>query len=278
MLNCEILILIAGTGNLNMKSPTPTTQIETIPIRSSNFLKRNINNLLNYFGYRLTKIVPPTPKDHYIKQRKLLDTYSINTIFDVGANIGQFGKKMRKIIDYKGRIISFEPLSYEYLQLVELSKTDRFWEAENIALGNEIGKGEIQVSGNSVCSSLLDMLPSVVEACSEKAKYIGKEKITIKTLDSVFDEYYSPGDNVFLKIDTQGYEHAVLQGAVNSLPNILGIQLELSFVPFYKESWLYDDMISFIDELGFKLMSIQPVLDDPETGRQLQVDGIFFRE
>ncbi|MGD9211628.1 MAG: FkbM family methyltransferase [Desulfobacteraceae bacterium] len=247
-------------------------------IKASTYIKQSLNKLLSQFGYRFSKIKPNTSKNPIDFQKKLLNAYKINTIFDVGANIGQFGRKLRKKINFKGRIISFEPMSHEFSQLSERSKQDPLWEVENFALGEEIGKAEIQISGNSVSSSLLDMLPSVIDVCSEKAKYVGKEEITVKTIDSIFDNYFVPGDNIYLKIDTQGYEHAVLKGALKSLPNIKGIQLELSFIPFYKGSRLFNDMVLHMDKLGYQLMSIQPVLEDPKTGRQLQVDGIFFRE
>jgi FkbM family methyltransferase len=246
----------------------------------SNYLKQHIKKFMGRLGYQFSKKkpLPSHIKDPHAMMKKLLNAYSITTIFDVGANIGQFGIKMRKKIDYKGKIISFEPMSHEFSQLYERAKEDPLWEAANFALGKESGKSEIKISGNSVSSSLLDMLPSVIEACSEKARYVGREEISVKTLDSIFNDYYTPGENVFLKIDTQGYEHVVLKGALNSLPNILGIQLELSLIQFYEGGRLFSDMIGFMDTLGYKMMSIQPVLEDPETGRQLQVDGIFFRE
>lgn len=241
-------------------------------------ITRNINNLLGKFGYRCSNIKPIELERHYVRQRKLFDAYKIDTIFDVGANIGQYGMKMRSKIDFKGRIISFEPMSKEFSQLSKVSSEDSLWEVANFALGKVNVNSEIQISGNSVSSSLLDMLPSVVETCGETAAYVRTEQIIVKTLDSIFNENYTSGDNVFLKIDTQGYEKAVLEGALDSLPNILGLQLELSFIQFYEGDSLYQEMINYVDKLGYKLMSIEPVLHHPESGRLLQIDGLFFRE
>ena len=39
------------------------------------------------------------------------------------------------------------------------------------------------------------------------------EKIEVKTLDSIYDSLGITGENVFLKVDTQGYEKKVLNGA-----------------------------------------------------------------
>ncbi len=242
------------------------------------FVKRNIHKFLRSVGYQCSRIEPDFLEDYLVRQQKLFNNFAIDTLFDVGANVGKYGKLMRQEIDFKGKIISFEPMSYEFSQLSALTQEDSLWEAENFALGKENGKGEIQIAGNSVCSSLLPMLPSVVEVCGDGATYVGKEEISVKTLDSIFNEYYTGDEKVFLKIDTQGYEQAVLEGALSSLPNILGLQVELSFIRFYDGDILFNEMIKYIDNLGFKLMSIEPLLDDPKTGRQLQVDGLFFRE
>lgn len=259
---------------MSITTPEAQTKIVKVP----KFVSSNINNLLKRLGYRFTKIKPAPPKDFFIRRKKLLDTYKIDTLLDVGANIGQYSKRMRNNVNYTGRIISFEPMSKEFLTLSDVAKDDPLWDVANFALGNENGKSEIQISGNSVSSSILDMLPSVLDACTDEAAYIGKEEITVKTLDSVFSEYCTPENNVFLKIDTQGYERTILEGALESLPNISGLQLEMSLMPFYKGEILYNEMIDYVNSLGFKLMSMEPALENPETGRQLQFDGVFFRE
>jgi len=261
-----------------MSSPTLETQNESKSANLPKLVTRNINTLLGHLGYRFSKKRPTPLADHFIRRKKLLDTYKINTLLDVGANIGQYSKRMRNRVNYQGRIISFEPMLNEFTELSNLANSDPLWDVANYALGNECGKGEIKISGNSVSSSMLEMLPSVIDACSEEAAYIGTEEITIKTLDSVFDQYCSSDDNIFLKIDTQGFERSVLEGSLESLPHISGLQLEMSLMPFYKGDIMYNEMLDYVNGLGFKLMSIEPALEDANTGRQLQFDGVFFRE
>ena len=261
-----------------MSSQTADTQVESNNVSIPKFFTKNINNLLGHFGYGFSKRRPAPKPEHFIRRQKLLETYNIDTLLDVGANIGQYSKRMRKHVHYNRRIISFEPMEKEFLTLSETAKSDPLWEVEHFALGNENGTSEIQISGNSVSSSMLDMLPSVLDACTEKAAYVGKEAITVKTLDSIFDQYCTQKNNIFLKIDTQGYERTVLEGALESLPHISGLQLEMSLMPFYKGEILYNEMIDYVSSLGFKLMSMEPALEDSKTGRQLQFDGVFFRE
>ena len=194
---------------------------------------------------------------------------------DVGANIGQYAKKLRAI-KFGGRIISFEPLSSAYKELKDNAQNDKYWETHNLALGAMNGTTLINIAGNSFSSSLLDMLPSHVKSAPE-SRYVGQEEIEIASLDSMFSFLCSPTDKVFLKIDTQGYEKKVIEGAKKSLKLIDFIQLEMSLVPLYNGELLFDEMRVLLNRAGYCLISIDPGFTDQDTGHVLQVDGIFQR-
>ena len=81
-----------------------------------------------------------------------------------------------------------------------------------------------------------------------------------------------------MKIDTQGFEKNVLEGSINSLKYINGIQIELSLKPLYKGSLLYLDMIKYMKRYNFELVSLENGFSDHKTGELLQVDGIFFKK
>jgi hypothetical protein len=144
------------------------------------------------------------------------------------------------------------------------------------ALGHKDGIAEINIAGNSWSSSLLDMEERHVKVAPDSA-YVGKEIITLKALDTIFSEYCSPANKVFLKIDTQGFTKQVLNGAEWSLQKIAGIQVEMSLISLYSGEPLIGEIISILYELGFSLIVLKPELMDECTGQQLQVDGIFFR-
>ena len=207
---------------------------------------------------------------------KMLRFFEIDTLFDIGANEGHFGIDVREN-GYKGRIISFEPLTAAYKKLQQNAMRDTFWEiAPQMAIGNEIGKVEINIANNSESSSLLDMLEVHSNAASNSA-YIDKEVVDINTLDGISSKYIDPFSKIFLKIDTQGYEDRVLKGATELLNRTTGVQLELSLIPLYKGQLLYDEIIKKLEAIGFELWSINPVFTEPVTGRLLQVDATFFR-
>ena len=209
------------------------------------------------------------------RRLKLFKHYKINLLFDVGANTGGYGQIMRKF-GFQGRIVSFEPLCSAFKKLREKVANDSLWQVENFALGNREGKLKINVSKNSVSSSILEMLQLVTNVAPE-AGYIGSEEIKIYRLDDVFHRYYKAGNSVFLKIDTQGYEKKILKGAVKSLKNITGLQVETSLVPLYEGETLMHDMVRFIKKLGYTMMSIEPGFHNPATGQLLQADLIFFK-
>ena len=206
----------------------------------------------------------------------MLRTHNVNLIFDVGANAGQFGVLLREI-GFDGNIISFEPLSDAREILLNISKNDPLWQiALQTAIGEENGEIEIQIAGNSQSSSVLDMLDTHVRAAPD-SKYIGKEKVALRTLDSIAPDYMDSNSIAFIKIDTQGYETQVMNGAKKLMSQIVGLQVEISLVPLYKGQCLFDEMLKKLKNDGFELWSISTVFSDPNTAQVLQVDATFFR-
>ena len=96
------------------------------------------------------------------------------------------------------------------------------------------------------------------------------------TLDSLFPDLVTDGDRVLLKLDVQGYERSVLEGAGVSLPRIQAAQLELSLVSLYDGEALFHEMLEIMRGHGFTLMSVEPTMVD-QTGQMLQIDGYFGR-
>jgi hypothetical protein len=77
-------------------------------------------------------------------------------------------------------------------------------------------------------------------------------KVEKKTLiDTVsLDELYAKGDIEgidFIKIDVQGAELDIIKGSKNVLnDNVLGMSIEVEFVPMYKDQPLFADVDSFV--------------------------------
>ena len=235
-------------------------------------MKKLIRKILRKKGFQITKY-----PDYDLERRiKLINHFDIDTLFDIGANIGQYAINMREI-GFTKKIISFEPLKSAFSVLKDTSLNDNNWVVQNYALGNENFKSVINVAGNSASSSILNMLPKHSNTEPE-SKYTTQEEIEIKTLDSVYNTLCKKEDRVMIKIDTQGYEKNVIDGATESLKNIKVIQIEMSIVPLYENEMLFIEMINHIDKKGFHLVSLENGFSDNTTGQLLQVDGIFVKK
>jgi FkbM family methyltransferase len=203
--------------------------------------------------------------------------FGIDLILDVGANKGQFARSMRGA-GYEDKIISFEPLTSAHSELVNSKKADNLWEVyPRTAIGDQNGEVVINIAGNSSSSSVLPMLDSHKNAAPNSA-YVDSEKVHITTIDSIADDIFKEGKKPFLKIDTQGFEWQVLDGAEQTLPKIQGVLLELSLIPLYDGQRLWLDLVNRLQEAGFTLWALQSGFTDSKNGRTYQVDGIFYRK
>ncbi len=233
-----------------------------------------IKRLLRRTGFDIIRFDPNRYPS--LRRKRLMDACGINVVLDIGANKGQYGQVLRNI-GYRGRIVSFEPLPAEFQQLRARAAADGNWQAMNYAVGDMDGSTEINVSGaNTQASSLLNMLPSAVER-RPFWQYTKKERIEIKRLDSVFELFCSKEDRIMLKIDTQGCERRVLDGAERSLASVQMLQMEMSLVPLYEGETLFHEMCPLLQQKGFQLVSIEPGINDEKTGQLFQIDGIFQR-
>ena len=173
--------------------------------------------------------------------------------------------------------MSFEPLSTAHRELAAAAASDPLWSVhERCALGDRQGLVALNVAGNSVSSSILEMAAAHAAAAPDSA-YVGHEETALVTLDAVAQKYLGGTHRPFLKIDTQGFEWQVLTGAEQTLPSIHGVLCELSLVVLYEGQHLWREMIDRLEAAGFTLWGLQPGFMD-RRGRNLQSDAIFFRE
>jgi FkbM family methyltransferase len=235
-------------------------------------MKTFLKKLANKFGYDLLHL--PTNHMHR-RQKDLLNAHKIDVLFDVGANTGQYSRFIRSL-GYKGRIVSFEPIPEAFNKLREKMEKDSEWKAINTAIGNFNGEIALNISANSYSSSVLEILPTHIKSAPESV-YVDKINVPICTIDSIIDENRSPENNLFVKVDTQGFEHQVFEGCFNSLDKISGFQMELSIVPLYKGETLMQEMIELLRSKGYTLKLIEGGHMNYETGELLQVECIFYR-
>jgi FkbM family methyltransferase len=226
-------------------------------------------------GLEVRRFTPATSQP--ARMRAMLEWHKVNVVLDVGANVGQFARELRKQSGYRGRIVSFEPMRDAHEALQRAAASDPAWDvARRSAIGARCGVITINVSRNSVSSSVLEMLDAHASAAPQ-SHYEASEEVPLATLDSLAAEIIHPGDRPFLKIDTQGYESEVLDGASGLLRRTVGVQLEMSLIPLYGGQKLMPELTQRVTAAGFELWDIAPTFADPRSGRMLQVDATFFR-
>jgi FkbM family methyltransferase len=237
-------------------------------------LKKSIKSLFNAVGFDLHRLSPSSSLS--FRLLKTMNQFEVDLVFDIGGNVGQFASELR-LLGYEGELISFEPLSLAHNILSKVSIRDPRWHVHSrCAIGDYNGEIKINIAGNSVSSSVLPMLDSHSSA-AEGSAYVSAEMVPVFMLDSLAPEYLVKSHRPFLKIDAQGFEWQILEGARKTLPHIKGILCELSLLPLYEGQRLWLDMIRRLEREGFTLWAIREGFTDPSNGRMLQIDATFFR-
>jgi FkbM family methyltransferase len=234
----------------------------------------NIRKVFKIFGIEISRFSPAAvPLAQLLESMRLMNA---NIVFDIGANTGQFASELRSH-GYKGKIVSIEPLSSARKLLLQSAIDDKQWDVyDQVVVGDHEGKIEINIAGNSVSSSVLPILDTHTSA-EQGSSYIGKETVVITTLDTIVSHYIVSDISIFVKIDTQGFEWQVLEGARETLKLANGVLCELSLVPLYEGQKLWREIIDRLEGEGFTLWAIQKGFTHPQNGRTLQIDAIFLR-
>ena len=240
------------------------------------FILKIINFLLKIFKIKLIKISNQFNNSYRLVLA--LKKNKIDHILDIGANEGQFVREIR-YYGYKYKVTSFEPLIGAHEKLLKTSKKDKNWNVfRPIAIGSKNSKTFINVSEkNSVSSSILQISKEHINN-APKSKFINKQSIEERKLEDILNEINIGEQNLFLKIDAQGYEFQILQGCINILEKFKGVLIEVSLVELYigQKNWL--EIVDLIQSHGFKLWSVDRGFTNKRNGKTLQLDLCFFRE
>lgn len=222
--------------------------------------------------------------------KKYLGKYPV-TLVDVGCR-GGLPHIWRDIQQYM-KVIGFEPDEEEYKSLL-LCKPDNFVYF-NKALFNKKSDVEFFVNNNQQTSSLLPVNETYFRRFSyiSRVRTVDRIRIQTDTLDNQLLEG-DIDDIDFIKLDTQGSELYIMEGAVDIISkSVLGIEVEVEFLPLYEEQPLFCDVDSFLRKQGFELFDLNIrkwnreniLLDEAKLGINMEntkgqivyADAIYFR-
>jgi len=205
----------------------------------------------------------------------VLAGHRIETVFDVGANVGQYGHELRSG-GYTGTIISYEPGQMAFDLLERASRDDPRWHCKRLALGDRHGLAALNVSRSTATSSLLRAENRLLESAPDAA-WTRIESVPIARLDNVAHEFITSNEELFIKLDVQGFELTVLEGAKGLLARVAAIEVEVSVLPLYVGQALATEVVAFLDASGFDLVALEPGFRARGSGKLLQLEGFFVR-
>jgi FkbM family methyltransferase len=196
------------------------------------------------------------------------------TVIDVGANVGQFAVACAKMFP-EASVHSFEPLPECVSRLRKhAAKLDAI-RVYPMALGARSGNVSIRVNSHRHSSSVLPLGQRHRDAFPD-AQEIGTVEIPMSTLDEQMVSADIKGP-VLLKLDVQGFEPQVLEGATATLAKVDYVLLEASFRPLYEGEKTFVEIDRMMAARGFHFSRPMGWLEDPKTGDILQMDALFVR-
>lgn len=214
-----------------------------------------------------------------IHLQNFLNYFSVDCIFDVGANNGQYATMLRNKVGYKGDIVSFEPIPASAEILREKSRKDARWHIEEVALDTTKGTAPFNVTQFNQFSSLHK--PSHKEADLFIDMNNVTEQIVVQTatVADMFEKYKKLLNfkRPFLKMDTQGHDLAVAQGAGETLRSFVGLQSELSIKKLYEDAPRYTTVLDYYTSQGFELSAFVPN-NEGHFPNLIEIDCIMYNK
>jgi FkbM family methyltransferase len=170
-------------------------------------------------------------------------------VVDVGARWGA-GERWRPF-GPRVKVVGFDPDEQECARLAANEPDVTYMP---LALGAKAGRATLYRTVEPGCSSLYPPLEGL--AAERPALRVirpdGEETVGITTLDDWLSA--SPLDEVHvLKLDTQGSELGVLEGAQQALIDVRVLQIEVELNPIYAGQPLFGDVDRFLRDRGFVL-------------------------
>ncbi|OHB44727.1 MAG: hypothetical protein A2178_01735 [Planctomycetes bacterium GWC2_49_10] len=224
-------------------------------------MKRLIRNALNKCGFDVIRT--RNLHDDLTKHlSNVLLSKNIDCVIDVGANSGQYGLFLRAL-GYKGHIVSFEPVSSVFNQLKEKCENDNKWSCHNFALGDKNEEKILNVYKSTVFSSFLTA-NEYSKNIWHSLENVTPETVKVFRLEDVWDDAIGKlgCTNYMLKLDTQGFDKFVFDGAHDCLENISVLQSELSLIPVYDGMIQVYDVLKEFHSFNFFISGMYPINRD----------------
>ena len=179
-----------------------------------------------------------------------------DTTIDIGANIGLFSVFLSKEVGSKGKMYAFEPVQETYWRMRENLTLNRCTNAfaYQQAVSNKNGKATMNIFPEGYGAWNTFGKPTF-----GKIVPVATESVKITTLDS-FVRDNKIGKVDFLKIDVEGYEHDVLEGAKELLSRgkVKYLSFEISDIPLKGAGKTGAQIFDKLREYGYTAYEFNP--------------------
>ncbi|HEX7415546.1 MAG TPA: FkbM family methyltransferase [Bacteroidia bacterium] len=166
---------------------------------------------------------------------------------DVGANKGEFLFTVEKVLA-PSKIWAVEPLPYFAKKLKALFPKIKVF---NLALSDREAQTTLYVPINNGISD--DSLSSI----SKPAGNFNSYTINCTTLDNLIENNFITNEKIFLKIDVEGHEFNLLQGAEKTIKNSVLVML-IEIEERHHKGKSLKEMIESIESKGFYCYHLNP--------------------
>ena len=218
-------------------------------------MKQTLKTLLSRLGIRLLR-EPADIAMGYDLWRDLgvlLPASSAPLCLDVGANHGEMTEAMLRLSP-TACVHAFEPST----QCQAILRT-RFAGQSRVTLvasglGNKEGVREFHHYANDHLGSFLPLQAGAANPFQGEPE-VSREQVPLTTLDR-YAAQLGLDRIALLKIDTQGYDLRVLQGATTLLQAgaVEHVLIELNFLPLYEGQSAPEEIIAFLSGHGLRLV------------------------
>lgn len=158
------------------------------------------------------------------------------------------------------RLIGFEPDQREYEQLARNLPQDGTVTFFDKALHNRSGQIDLRITKNPALTSTFEPNRAFLDSFPEPDRFDVVKQVVVDAcpLDELLAGQQRT-DVDFLKVDTQGSELLVIEGAAGSLANsAVGVEVEVEFSPLYRDQPLFADVDAALRRLGYSLFDLRP--------------------
>ncbi len=173
-------------------------------------------------------------------------------LIDAGAHQGAFSRELLMSTSFE-KVVFFEPHPLNVGALEEAYATDDFVVIEPLALGNEVAEVTFNATEDRATGSVL----SYAQASLAPNDTIEHYRVEQTTLDRYLEDRGAQHRVGLLKIDTQGYDLKVLQGAEQTLKKSQPwLVVELIFGPLYEQQASPVVIFDWLAQRGYDLAAL----------------------